>query len=125
MTRKYCKGTPINKMGFSQIASCKALGFIARTSKSLKRKFIKSPKYRKRHIDEDLFSNSRKKSKIKIGYGTEETALKTLKNIKKFAIGKQIQIVNTMYNRAKFHANKTVDMRKAMKVYRKWLKNNT
>ena len=33
-----------------------------------------------------------------------------------------MQVVNTMYNRAKFHANQTSDMREAMKVFKKWLK---
>ena len=28
MTKEYCKSTPINKMGFSQRSSCKALGII-------------------------------------------------------------------------------------------------
>lgn len=42
----YCKTTPIKNMGFSQIASCKAQGVIARTSREQKGRFMKSPKYR-------------------------------------------------------------------------------
>ena len=45
---KYCKTTPITKMGFTQKASCKAQGLIARTSKKYKGKFIKSKKYSKK-----------------------------------------------------------------------------
>lgn len=41
---------------------------------------------------------------------------------KKLPRSKQNQIVNTMYNRAKFHANQTKDMKKAMKVFQKWMK---
>jgi hypothetical protein len=42
----YCKTTPISKMGFSQIASCKAQGIISRSSRENKGKYVKSPKYR-------------------------------------------------------------------------------
>lgn len=42
----YCKTTLLKKMGFTQIASCKAQGFISRTSRSKHGKKMKSPKYR-------------------------------------------------------------------------------
>lgn len=44
-TKEYCKKTSIKKMGFSQIASCKAQGFIPRTSKKSNGKKIVSSKY--------------------------------------------------------------------------------
>jgi len=47
MTRKYCLTTPLKKMGFSQRASCKSQGFIKRTSKKHKNKYIISAKYKK------------------------------------------------------------------------------
>jgi hypothetical protein len=120
MSREYCRKTPISKMGFSQKASCKAQGLIKRTSRKLKGKLVKSSKYKR---DGSLFSDTRKSKKSYFtGYGTEEKAKKTLKSIKKLPHGKQNQIVNTMYNRAKFHANQTKDMRKAIKVFRKWIK---
>jgi hypothetical protein len=34
-----------------------------------------------------------------------------------------MQVVNTMYNRAKYHANQTDGMRDAMKIFKKWLNN--
>lgn len=43
-SRKQCK----SPRGFSQIASCKAQGLIPRTSRKLKGKYVKSPKYKKR-----------------------------------------------------------------------------
>jgi hypothetical protein len=43
-SRQQCK----NPKGFSQIASCKAQGFIPRTSKKLKGKLVKSDKYKRR-----------------------------------------------------------------------------
>ena len=35
-------------MGFTQLASCKAQGLIARTSRENKGRYVKSPKYRTR-----------------------------------------------------------------------------
>jgi len=129
MSRKYCKSTPISRMGFSQKASCKAQGYIARTSKKYKGKLIKSLKYR---MNKSLYSSGNKKPKVKTGYsrssssfrgyGDVERAKMTLKNIKGMNKDYQIRVVNTMYNRAKFHKNQTKDMREAMKVFRNWLK---
>ncbi len=42
-SRKQCK----SPRGFSQIASCKAQGLIPRTSRKLKGKYVKSPKYKR------------------------------------------------------------------------------
>jgi hypothetical protein len=123
MTKKYCLSTSIKNMGFSQKASCKAQGFLKRTSKKNKGKYVISPKYkRKRSNDGSLFSNSKRKLRSKIGYGNAKRARETLRNIKKFDRSYQKQIVNTMYNRAKYHANQTKDMKDVMKVFKKWLK---
>lgn len=120
MSREYCRKTPIKKMGFSQKSSCKAQGLITRTSRKLYGKFVKSKKYKK--VDGSLFSNNSKKKKSYFtGYGNEEKAKKTLRSIKKLSQGKQVQIINSLYNRAKFHANQTKDMRKAIKVFQKWM----
>jgi hypothetical protein len=48
VSRKYCLTTSPRKMGFSQKASCKSQGFLKRTSKKYKGKYVVSPKYRKR-----------------------------------------------------------------------------
>ena len=56
--KKYCKTTPISKMGFSQKSTCKALGIIPRTSKKNFGKYIVSDKYKSR-------SRSRSKSRSK------------------------------------------------------------
>ena len=132
MSRNYCKTTPIKKMGFSQKASCKAQGIIPRTSKKMKGKYVKSTKYKsrkrkrksKRSHDgsgKSLYNNGTKKPKTITGYATKQKALQTLKNIKNFGKTYQKQIVNTMYNRAKYHKYQTEGMRDAMKVYKKWL----
>ena len=89
MSRKYCLKTPVNKMGFSQKSSCKAQGYIARTSRKNKGKYIISPKYKKskskKIIDsgkKSLYNNGNKKPRTITGYKDKETALQTLKNIK-------------------------------------------
>lgn len=133
MSKEYCRKTPIKKMGFSQKASCKSQGIIPRSSKKLKGKYVKSLKYKskkkvkskKSNYDggkKSLYSNGVKKPRTTTGYGSEEKAKQTLKNIKKFDKKYQVQVVNTMYNRAKYHVNQTKGMRKAMKVYKEWLK---
>lgn len=158
MSKEYCLKTPKSKMGFSQKASCKAQGFIPRTSRKYRGKYIKSPKYlksrqkskrkskrksrqkrksinskndsgyskkikkSKKIVNKSLYSSGTKKPKTITGYGTKEKAIQTLKNIKKFDINYQKQVVNTMYNRAKYHTNQTKGMREAMKVYKEWIK---
>jgi len=60
-SRQYCKRTPIKKMGFTQRASCKAQGLIARTSRKLKGKKVVSPKYRKSYSK--IKRNSKQRSR--------------------------------------------------------------
>lgn len=62
-----------------------------------------------------------KKSLIGTGFKNEETALKTIKLIKDKPKKYQFSVIQTMYNRAKYHPHQTNDMKKAMKIYRKWL----
>ncbi len=47
VSKEYCLSTSVNKMGFSQKASCKAQGFLKRTSKKNKGKYLVSSKYQK------------------------------------------------------------------------------
>lgn len=120
MTRKYCLTTSPRRMGFSQKASCKAQGLLKRSSG----KYVVSAKYRKDGYY-SLYSNGKSKPRTKTGYGDVKRAKETLRNIKKFNKSYQMQVVNTMYNRAKYHANQTTDMREAMKIFKKWLKTHT
>jgi hypothetical protein len=62
------------------------------------------------------------KSKKGMGFKNKEKAIETLKMLKGLDMTYQKQVVNTMYNRAKYHANQTEGMRDAMKVFKKWLK---
>ncbi len=58
------------------------------------------------------------------GFKNKQKALDTLKIIKDRDIIYQKQVVNTMYNRAKYHPYQTKEMREAMKVFKKWLQKN-
>ena len=49
---------------------------------------------------------------------------KTLKLISKRSIIYQKSLINTLYNRAIYHPNKTDDMRKAIRLMKKWLIKN-
>ena len=69
-----------------------------------------------------LYADYNPKTTLKgTGFKDEETAKRTLELIANRELTYQKQVVNTMYNRAKFHPNQTSDMRKAMRVYNKWL----
>jgi hypothetical protein len=55
------------------------------------------------------------------GFKNKEKAIDTLKIIKDRDIIYQKQVVNTMYNRAKYHPHQTKEMKEAMVVFKKWL----
>ena len=69
-----------------------------------------------------LFNNTRKKRPSHLHYGTAEKARKTLRYLKKRPLGEQRRSAQSMYYRAKYHAQQTNGMRDAMKVYSKFLK---
>jgi len=48
--------------------------------------------------------------------------INTLEIIKNRDLTYQKQVVNTMYNRAKYHPNQTNNMKEAMKIFNIWLK---
>jgi len=71
---------------------------------------------------EDLYSDDNPRDTVKgTGYGDAETARKSLNIIKSVDKQRQMQIVNTLYNRAKHHANQTSGMRAAMAIFKKWI----
>jgi len=123
MSRKYCLNTSPRNMGFSQKASCKSQGLLKRTSKKYNGKYIVSSKYKRKSSsrNKSLYYNGTKKPRVKSGYGSKQKAIKTIKNLKNFDRLYQHQVINTMYNRAKYHANQTSGMRDAMSIYKKWL----
>jgi len=69
-----------------------------------------------------LFNNSRKSKRGHLHYGTAKKARQTLKYLRTRPRGEQVQGAQSMFFRAKYHANQTEDMREAMKVYGDFLK---
>jgi predicted RNA binding protein YcfA (HicA-like mRNA interferase family) len=65
-------------MGFSQKASCKAQGFLKRSSKKNKGKYIISPKYKKRKSKRR--SRSKRKSKSYDGAASWDSMLRKFMN---------------------------------------------
>ena len=55
------------------------------------------------------------------GFKDEKNALNTIKIISSRCLKYQFDVVNTMYNRAKYHQNQKPDMKKAMVIFKLWL----
>ena len=78
----------------------------------------------KKTTNKSLYNDDHPKTSMKgTGFKNKQKALDTIKLIKNKKITYQKLVVITMYNRAKYHPYQTQDMRRAMKVYREWLKN--
>jgi len=72
----------------------------------------------------DLYSDLNPETTIHgTGFSNKEIAYKTLDLIKNRCLRYQFDVINTMYNRAKYHPNQTSGMKDAMKIYKNWLKN--
>lgn len=77
---------------------------------------------KKSKINTSLYEDNHPNTSTKgLGFKNKEKALETLKIIKDRDLIYQKQVVNTMYNRAKFHPYQTDDMQEAMKVFKSWL----
>ena len=71
---------------------------------------------------EDLYSDDNPKDTVKgTGYGTAEKARATIKKMQSVDKTRAMQTINTMYNRAKHHANQNQGMRNAMKVFKSYI----
>ena len=68
-----------------------------------------------------LFNNTRKKRPSHLHYGTAKKAKQSLRYLRKRPYAEQIRGAQTMYYRAKHHAQQTKNMREAMKVYSNFL----
>lgn len=70
----------------------------------------------------DLYSDNNPQDTIKnLGYKDKEKAKYTINAVKNYSLKYQFQVINTMYNRAKYHKNRTKNMEEAMKIFKKWL----
>ena len=79
----------------------------------------------KKKVNTSLYEDNHPESSTRgTGFKNKQKALDTLKIIKDRDLTYQKQVVNTMYNRAKYHPHQTEEMREAMKVFEKWLQKN-
>ena len=71
----------------------------------------------------DLYSNLHPNRTMKgTGFKNKKTALKTIQLIRFRSPTYQFNVINTMFNRAKYHPNQTKEMCDAMKIFEDWLK---
>ena len=63
------------------------------------------------------------KSLKNTGFKNRTTANHTINIVSKRSLCYQFDVINTMYNRAKYHPHITDDMKEAMVIFKKWLKN--
>jgi hypothetical protein len=61
-------------------------------------------------------------SKKGFGFKNKLIANKTIKELKKYPLIYQKQVIITMYNRAKYHPYQTSDMKEAMMIYKIWMR---
>jgi hypothetical protein len=77
-------------------------------------------------VNLSLYSDNHPQTSTKgTGFKNKQKALDTLDIIKDRDIIYQKQVVNTMYNRAKYHPHQTVGMKESMIVFEKWLHKNS
>jgi len=78
---------------------------------------------KKDKINKSLYEDKHPKTSTKgTGFKDKQKALDTLEIIKNRDLTYQKQVVNTMYNRAKYHPYQTDNMKEAMKIFSIWLK---
>lgn len=70
----------------------------------------------------ELYTNAHPESTTKgTGYKNKEVAKKSILLISRKPKSYQFLVINTLYQRAKYHKHQTKDMREAMKVFEKWI----
>ena len=89
-----------------------------------KRSRSKERSKEKTNLFDNQSKDKKKKYNVKLGYSDAEKAIQTIKNVKKFDLSVQHQLINSMLNRAKYNKNQTDGMKDAIKIYTKWMKEN-
>lgn len=75
-------------------------------------------------MNKELYSDNHPETTIKnTGYKNKQTAINTIKLIKKRSLRYQFDVINTMYNRAKYNKYINENMLEAMDIFIKWLNN--
>lgn len=65
---------------------------------------------------------SKKKPRLRLGYGSANKARKSIKLLRKQPKQYQTQLAYTLYYRAKYHKYQTKGMKNAMRIYGKFIK---
>jgi hypothetical protein len=73
----------------------------------------------------ELYTDANPETTIKVGFKNKQAALDSIKKIGHKSMDYQIKVIITLYYRAKFHPHQTLDMRKAMGIFAKWLKKHS
>lgn len=91
--------------------------------KESKKESKKNSKKKSILIEPQLYNDLHpEKSLQNTGFKDSKTASNTIKLVSKRSLRYQFDVINTMYNRAKYHPNRTKQMEDAMEIYQKWLK---
>lgn len=70
----------------------------------------------------ELYNDLHPKTSLKnTGYANPTIAKQTIKLISRRSLKYQFDVINTMYNRAKYHPNQTQAIRDAMEIFSVWL----
>jgi hypothetical protein len=84
----------------------------------------KKSKKNSKKIKPQLYNDLHPEKSLKnTGFKDSETAMNTIKLVSKRSLRYQFDLINTMYNRAKYHPHKTKQMEEAMTIFKKWLDN--
>lgn len=69
----------------------------------------------------ELYKDAHPETTIKVGFKNKQAALDSIKKISNKSMDYQIKVIITLYYRAKYHPHQTLNMKKAMEVFTKWL----
>lgn len=70
----------------------------------------------------DLYTDLHPKTTIHgTGFKDVDTAIRTIQVIQHRSLRYQFDVINTMYQRAKYHPNLTSEMKQAMRIFKKWI----
>jgi hypothetical protein len=73
-------------------------------------------------LSKDLYTDLNPKTTIHgTGFKDVDTAIRTIQLIQHRSLRYQFDVINTMYQRAKYHPNLTHEMKQAMKIFKKWI----
>ena len=70
----------------------------------------------------ELYTDANPETTIKVGFKNKQSALDSINKINKKSKKYQVQVIITLYYRAKFHPHQTKEMRQAIKLFKERIK---